>query len=293
MRSISIIGASGFIGRRMYDYLGKHWEGRVQLSGTCFSHQVDPRFHSLDITDREALRFYLVENRFDLVVFLAGIKDIKRCESDPALAARLNVHPMGDLIEIISSSKLPTGVMYLSTDYVFDGRRGSYSDRDMPAPRTVYGATKLSAERMLAGSAVRHAIIRSAAVMGRGGVFYDWLVRQLRTPQDLRLFADVHFSPTPIRLLNEVFCSLIDDETETKGGIIHVVGERRLCRFDFGVILSGLITGACARLVAEYTKDGELFQKDLSMVQSDIVKRKQRVVFEEYLREEAADDQIN
>jgi dTDP-4-dehydrorhamnose reductase len=288
VRTVSIIGASGFVGGRLFRRLREGASDGLEVSGTCHGAPPGEGLSRLDVTDLEALSAHL-ERGFDLVVVAAGTKDVARCEADFAFARALNASPVEEMVRIVERERLHTRIVYLSTDYVFDGERGLYREDDPPDPRTRYGRSKLLGERaVLAGAG--HKVVRSAAVMGRGGRFFDWLVGALGSDGDVPLYEDSYFSPTPAGLLCDAMRALLCGYDAVPQRVLHLVGDRRLSRLDLGRVLAGMIPGAGARLVPVHRRAGKgsQLQRDLSLVPSDLVRRLQPRSFEAYLAEEVA-----
>lgn len=288
MRKVSIIGASGFIGSRLLRHLREVGRGRLEVSGTGFA-RAGGGLDRLDVTDGGALAAHL-EQAFDVVVLAAGTKDVARCEREPAWADALNAEPVEALLHLIRARGIGTRLVYLSSDYVFAGDRGRYREGDPPAPRTAYGRTKARGERALLAAPGRHVVVRSAAVLGRGAVFLEWLLQGLREPGEVALYDDVFNSPTPLGQLVAQLGELILAPDADAAPIVHLVGDRRLSRWETGALVARLV-GARATLVAVHRPpDGVLLQRDLSMVPTPMAGGRPEDL-EAALRRELAGDQ--
>lgn len=288
MRTVSIVGASGLIGARLLARLRSGAGDRLQVSGTGLRRAATPDLTPLDLGDEAALTAHL-ERDFDVLVMAAGTKDVARCEQDPAWALALNAEPVERMVEILERRRLRTRIVYLSTDYVFDGQRGRYAEGDRPAPRTHYGRSKLAGERAVLGAAAGHLVIRSAAVLGPGASFFDWVTAAIRSGRELRLFDDCFASPTPMGLLEDMMLELLCASDQVTERILHLVGEERMSRLEIGERIAAMLPSAGARLISESrSAGGALFQPDLSMVQSDFVRARQRRSLQEYLSGEVA-----
>jgi dTDP-4-dehydrorhamnose reductase len=286
VKTVSILGASGLIGGRLLRRLRSG--GRFLATGTSFRSPPAPGITPLDVTDRAALAAHLAQG-FDSVVVIAGTKDVGRCEEDFAFARALNTTPVEEILRIVDRERLPTRVVYLSSDYVFDGERGLYREDDAPAPATAYGRSKALAERAVAAAGVRHTVVRSAAVMAKGARFFDWLLRELSRGPEVRLYEDSFFSPTPAELLCEAIEALLCDGAERAPQIVHAVGERRLSRHAFGRAIAALMPDARAAVIpAQRAEGGPLFLRDLSLVPSEWLRTRQTRTFDAYLADEIA-----
>jgi dTDP-4-dehydrorhamnose reductase len=286
VRSVSVLGASGLVGARLLRRLRAG--GHLAATGTSFRSPPAPGIAALDVTDRAALAAHLAQG-FDFVVVAAGTKDVRRCEEDFAFAQALNARPVQDIVEIVGRERLPTRVVYLSTDYVFDGERGLYREDDPPAPATAYGRSKALGERAVLGAGGRHKVVRSAAVMAPGARFFDWLLAALARGGEVPLYEDSFFSPTPAELLCELLEAVLREYDALAAPVVHAVGERRLSRHAFGRAVAGRMRDARGAVVpARREAGGPLFQRDLSLVRSEWLAARQRRTFDAYLADEIA-----
>jgi dTDP-4-dehydrorhamnose reductase len=277
---VSIIGASGFIGTHLYNFLKKSDE--YVIKGTCYAHHRLDQFDVLNITDKVALKNYLKTIKPDFLILLAGNKDVKDCEKNYEATYKINTQPMLDIIDIIGECGLKTRTVYFSSDYVFNGQKGDYTDEDEADPKTNYGKTKLLSEKALFDSNLDYVIIRPTAVIGQNGTFWEWLIRSLKEKKEIKLFSNIYFTPTPIGFLCENVENILNNYREFNKKVLHVVGKKKYSRFDFGVYIAGRLGLKTSFILAEKAdlKHGT-FQADLSMIQSKgIVHNKQ---YDEYI----------
>lgn len=156
-----------------------------------------------------------------LVILAGGIKALALCERDPQRAAQKN------LLEPAAIARRAGGiVVYISTDYVFDGRRGGYCATDAPNPKTAYGVSKVRGEDAIL-SCPRGLVVRTAHLVGDGCPWVSWLVQQLATGETVRAWADRFNTPTPVQLLAD---GIIQAAAAGTTGVIHVCGRRRVNR---------------------------------------------------------------
>jgi len=284
---VAIIGASGFIGNTMYGYLTDYLSPAFIVEGTFYKNNYNHELIHLDITDAREVNAFISFRKPNFIVLLAGSKDIKRCESDYRYAYNINTQPVIDLISIIKECKNKSKLIYFSSDYIFDGKRGFYKDNDRPNPQNNYGKTKFLSEQALCVSSIDYKIIRTSAVMGKNGVFFEWLLSSLNRIQELLMFENVYFTPTPIKFLCEIISRVIIDYSQIPQKILHIIGEKRLNRYEFGRLVAEMIGNVKATIKpAKMDFDTSIFLRDLSMIQSAIVKKCQRHTFEQYLESE-------
>lgn len=119
-----------------------------------------------DLTAPEQVRNALASLRPDIVVHTAGMPDLDKCESNPAEAFRVNVGATSSVVSAAEQMKF--GVVLISTDAVFDGLKdGPYEENDVPRPLSVYGQTKLEAEKEVQ-RLQEHWIFRVSVLFGPG-----------------------------------------------------------------------------------------------------------------------------
>lgn len=268
---ILIVGASSFIGFGIYSRLKK--TSKYVIDGTYFKNKKYDDFLFLDITDKNSIKDVLIEKKPDAVLWIAGSKNLKLCQDDMEYAKSVNVYPVKNAINTIKEHGLNTKFMFFSSDYVFDGNNGKYKDNHVPKPNTNYGMSKFLAESQIIASNLDYIIIRTSAVMGKGGTFFDWMLKNLRDSESIDLFENVFFTPTPLGLLVDNVENILNNQ-KWKNGIIHVCGEKKFSRYGFGKYLKNLDNSFKAKINPSLNKLGT-FQSDLSLVSSNCsIKRK-------------------
>lgn len=283
MMNIGIVGSSGFIGKRLYSYLQNH-KFDFKIYPTYYQNHFSEEAIKLDVTNILELEKFLLSTDLDIVVWLSALKDVKKCEEDYNLAYKFNTKPVIDFLNLKIKYSLKTKIIYISSDYVFDGERGNYKETDYPSPRTNYGKTKFLSEKTLIDFGHDYLIIRSSAAMGKGGVFFDWLIESLRREKNLEMYSNIYFTPTPIKMLCQGIFYLIKNYKDKK--IFHVCGPKKFSRYEFAKFVKKLQPAFTCEIKPVLLKGDSIFQKDLSIIQSDICKFFVTKKFEDYMIEE-------
>lgn len=286
MTDVIVVGASSFIGKALYHSLKSRPSLRVR--GTYCHTQVSDELLRVDITSYEDIE-KLVEQAEEFLVWIAGCKDVRQCEEDRGWAESINFLPVKDLLKAIHQSRKHLKVLFISTDYVFDGQRGAYKANEAVCPVTEYGRSNAEAEDILLQSDTDFKIIRTAAVMGRGGVFFDWLVKALKTEGKLSLFENAVFSPTPLKLLTQTLTDVIEEYDSITESIMHVVGNIPMSRYSFGLMVASLLNSRTMLLPTQVDLNHTLFQRDLSLIPSSYMSRYDGVCMEDRISLELAD----
>ena len=180
-----------------------------------------------NLADADALRALVRRVAPDVIVNPAAYTAVDKAESDEATARAVNAVAPAILGE--EGAKLGALVLHYSTDYVFDGtKQGAYTENDAPAPRSVYGRTKLEGEQGLAAANPRHLILRTSWVVGaHGGNFAKTMLRLAGEREKLTVVADQFGAPTPAALLADLSAHLVREHARTRGtgfpyGTYHV-----------------------------------------------------------------------
>lgn len=133
MKKVVVTGASGLIGSRIIELLSEKFEF-IPLS-----------IQEMDITDKDSVHKALHTLSYDLILHLAGYTFVDKAESEKENAFLINETGTKNLMDVVSSTKKQ--FIYISTDFVFDGKNLPYTEKSVPNPLTVYGASKFWGEK--------------------------------------------------------------------------------------------------------------------------------------------------
>ena len=192
-------------------------------------------FIKLDLTLFEKVVELFNEVRPEIIIHMAALGDVNLCEKDKDLAWKVNV----EVTRLLAKLAIKQGslFLYLSTDYVFDGEKGNYSEKDIPNPINFYGLTKLIGEEIVRSSIEKYIIVRTSAIYGLGmgrKNFGKFLVEALSQRQRVKAIVDQWLSPTLNTLLARALVELLEKHVY---GLYHVAGER-VSRYDFAIRLA-------------------------------------------------------
>ncbi|PZD96479.1 dTDP-4-dehydrorhamnose reductase [Paenibacillus sambharensis] len=162
----------------------------------------------LDITDLDACRRVLAEQRPDAVIHCAAYTAVDQAEADPDGAFRVN--GAGTRNMAVAAEEIKAKLVYISTDYVFDGTGTSpYNEYDNTNPMTVYGKSKLAGERLAQTLCSRYFIVRTSWVYGKyGNNFVKTMLKLGPEKKQLKVVHDQIGSPTYTRDLAELLVEL-------------------------------------------------------------------------------------
>lgn len=230
---IWVTGAAGLIGHEL-----------VQIAGNVVpGFEVLPITRSeVDLTDFEAVARRFQADSPNLIIHCAGLTRSPACEADPDLAHRLNVEVTRHLVDLARTSV----ILFFSSDLVFDGDRGNYTELDEPRPLSAYGRSKVAAEHEVLRDP-RHVVLRTSLNYGhsRSGdrSFNEEMALAARQGRTLRLFTDEFRCPiaaaVTARATWELTRAILAPAAQPPPtGIFHLAGSERLSRWQIGELLA-------------------------------------------------------
>lgn len=219
----------------------------------------------LDITDKENISNVLESFKPDIIINCAAYTNVDGSEINKDLAHQVNVEGLRNLIQL---SDINTYLIQISSDYVFDGDSGPYSEDEHTFPVNYYGKTKLEAENILRGTRRKWAIFRpnvlySSDLFSKGN-FFAWVYRSLLKKESISVVTDQISNPTfNLQIVRAIFqCIIMDFE-----GILHIGSDDYMSRYEFALEIAKVF-GFDSTLITKIDTDS-LTQK----VKSYIAKR--------------------
>jgi dTDP-4-dehydrorhamnose reductase len=220
-----ITGARGLLGRTCLGVANEEHEP--------FGFDID----DLDVTDREAVDRAVSDLRPEAVLHCAAYTNVDGAEVEPEHAMEVNARGAEHVAR--AARRVGATVVYVSTDYVFDGEgRVPYRESDVPRPLSQYGRSKLAGERGVVQTAPEtHLIVRTAWLYGGGAGFVDWVCRKLDSGETLRLVTDHVGSPTYAADLAEALLRLVE---QGHRGVYHFVNKGETSWLGWGRAIAEL-----------------------------------------------------
>jgi len=194
----------------------------------------------LDIAQLDKLGAVIREIQPQIIVNAAAYTDVDRAESEPERAMMINAQAPGVMAE--EARAIHAVLIHYSTDYVFDGSKGSpYTETDETNPLNVYGQSKLAGEQAVGQVGGGHVILRTSWVYSlRGNGFVNKILSWSRNQKTLRVVTDQIGSPTWTRILAEVTSAMLArglsgayEYFQERSGVYHLGGLGSVSRFDF------------------------------------------------------------
>jgi dTDP-4-dehydrorhamnose reductase len=236
---ILVTGANGLLGQTVVKLLlEKQYEviatgrGEERVDVNSSSGYI---YKDLDITDGPAIEQLIMEQRPAIIVHAAAMTQVDQCELHKQDCYNINVTATRFIID--AAKAIGARLIFVSTDFVFDGNNGPYTENDEPAPVNYYGSTKLVAEKAVMESGLDYAIARTILVYGSvpatGRTNIVGFVRQnLEANKPIKMVTDQVRTPTFVDDLAKGIILIIEKNGK---GIYHLSGEQEMTPYDIAI----------------------------------------------------------
>lgn len=235
MKKVVITGSNGLLGQSLVYLLLKN-KKEYQVfgfsKGANRSGREDFNYVSIDLTDEKELKRALLKIKPDAIVNTAAMTQVDDCEVHKNECDVLNVEVVKWLKEV--SEIINCHLIHLSTDFIFDGKKGYYKETDEPNPLSYYGNSKVKSEEILLKSTIDFTIIRTILVYGK---VFDmsrtnivlWVKEMLENGKEITIVNDQFRMPTFVDDL-ALSCKLAVDKRAT--GIFHISSTKLMSVYD-------------------------------------------------------------
>ena len=228
-----VTGSAGLVGQQVVKDLSK--------SNQVFScyNESKPEYGNsvkMDLKNYEMVSSILTEIKPDVVIHLGAMTGVDLCEKEKTSASEINTKAT----EIIAKecSKLNSFLVYVSTDYVFDGNFGMYKEDDVANPLGFYGKSKLEGEKAVQNFSTNWCIARTSTPFGLHPTkksFPMWVIENLQKQKQIDVLIDQFTSPTYVPNLSRM---LIEISERHITGIIHAAGASKISRYQMASMVS-------------------------------------------------------
>jgi len=237
IKKILVTGSAGLIGTQIVkDLLDNH-----KQVYSCYN-KTKPELGiitHLDLTKKDDIVNTMNRIKPDVVIHLGAMTDVELCETETELAKKINT----DATEILAleSEKYNTFFVYMSTDYVFDGKVGMKKENDKTNPINFYGKSKLDGERVFKKITTPNVIVRTSTPFGLHSKkisFPIWVKKNLELEKEISVVVNQYTSPSYVPNISKMIIEIMERKIT---GIIHLAGATKISRYDFAVQISKII----------------------------------------------------
>jgi len=262
MEKLLIIGVSGLTGYK----LAKLSSNKYKVFGTYNHRSIiieNCELYQLDKTNKKLTNSLLKKINPDVIVDCSALHNVDYCETHKEETWKVNVDAPKFIAKI--SKEIGARMIYISTDYVFDGTKGSYTEESQPNPLNYYGISKLEGEQEIAKTKTDYAICRTSLIYGwnpnelmgktsssgKSQNYVIWVLNKLRSGENVNIVTDQYSTPTLADNLAEAILTLSNSNLQ---GIFHTAGKACINRFDFTLKIAEVF-GINKSLISPTTSD--------------------------------------
>ena len=238
MKIFLITGSNGLLGQKLVHALLKRSDVKIiatSVGDNRMSKKDGYIYEPLNITNKAEVEESIKKYLPDIIINTAAMTNVDACESKREECWALNVGAVQNIADAIAAYSPKTHLIHLSTDFIFDGEKGSeYVETDVPNPGSYYALTKLESEKLLQKSTIKWAVARTMIVYGvadnisRTNIVL-WAKDALTKGQKINIIDDQFRAPTLAEDLADG-CVLIADKGAT--GVYHISGPKTYSILD-------------------------------------------------------------
>ena len=231
---VLITGGSGLLGSALSFYLKDFFD----VTSTYTSHKFAVEGCNtiqLDVADQKDSIDTIKKIKPNVIIHAAALVGVGLCEKNPELAHKINVEGTKNIVE--ASKKANSKLVYISTDYVFDGRKGNHSEDEKPNPINIYGKTKYEGELLI--DTDKNAIIRTSIygwnIIKDKRSFSTWIIDDLKNNKQVNVFND---NINSMMLVNNLAVALKEFIDKDLNGIMNLASSESTSKYEFAVKLA-------------------------------------------------------
>lgn len=235
MDKVLITGANGLLGQKCVQLFSPDYEVLgIDIQDNAYVKNKNYVYQKSDITQRTTLKKDVLPFFPKYIINTAAYTNVDGAEANKEVCWKINVEGVKNLIYI--AGKINAKIIHISTDYVFDGENGPYTETDTPKPLGYYGKAKLASENVLIQCDLEFAIARTMVLYGAANNvrpnFVTWLIEKLRNKEKLTIVDDQFGNPTLADDLALAIKQIIQHE---KWDLFHVSGGELVDRYTFAL----------------------------------------------------------
>jgi dTDP-4-dehydrorhamnose reductase len=251
-KKILITGANGFLGQFLVRDL---WQKGYEVIATGkgenrlpFTYTERFTYDTLDIGKSASVHSVFDKHKPNLVIHAAAITQVDDAERNTELAEQINVQGTAEVL--VDAETYAEYILFISTDFVFDGNKGMYEEEDDLQPLSFYGFTKMQAEAIMSTAEIPYSIVRTCLVYGKplSGArsnIIQWVSGKLQANEAIKVVNDQVRTPTYVEDLSKAIVQLVEQRLT---GIYHISGKEVFTPYEMAVATANYL-GADTSLI--------------------------------------------
>lgn len=234
MTKFLIVGASGLIGGAL---LNEALKTEHNALGTSYKQNLsDPHFTTTDINNDDSVANTFRQFKPDVVYACAALANVDYCQTHKEESRATNYDGIKRIADFCN--EFNSRLVFLSTDYVFNGKNGPYTEDATPSPINFYGEHKLLAEQYVKANSKNHLIVRTTITFGnerKEKNFYLVLRSKLSQGQEMKVPTDQFGSPSYNKSIAKALVELGNSDLQ---GVLNISSDSFLSRFEFALLIA-------------------------------------------------------
>jgi len=272
---ILVIGASGLIGQELIHQLSKiDYNVIAGVNTRTIYSEIPITQVKIDLLSQDNVKKIIISESPDVIINLAAISSMQKCEKERDIAYNLNVQGVNYLLNSISCLENKPLFVQFSTDHVFngfDGKNGNYNEEDFPDPTNYYGETKFDSEKIIDQSkSLDSIIVRTSLTFGdyrytdgnRPDRLHQMIIKKLKKGENFEVDVNSVISPTYLEYLCEGIIFLLENQNR---GTFHISGRDALSKYEFAREIAELFSSEYEKRISLREQQGDIKNTSLNV----------------------------
>ncbi|HFS68101.1 MAG TPA: SDR family oxidoreductase [Flavobacteriia bacterium] len=240
-KKILITGSNGLLGQKLMQFFALHTDFKVvgaSRGKNRLTSVSNFKYYNANLSDSNVLEEILLTEKPTIIINCVAMTNVDQCEENKTECDQINVETVKSIVNYCKENDAK--LIHLSTDFVFDGKKGNYKETDLVNPLNYYGMSKLKSENLITNNLIDFAIIRTILVYGttentnRGNIV-SWVKENLENNKDINVVNDQLRMPTLVDDLVKAIDLVIAKNAK---GIFHISSNELLSIYDIALIIA-------------------------------------------------------
>lgn len=202
MKRILVTGSNGLLGQNLVKFLvGQKFDlFAISRGENRLSYEEGYSYSDINLEEYEKVKLFIRDIKPEVIIHTAAMTNVDRCELEKEACYNANVEVVKNLVECCKQYNIH--LIHLSTDFIFDGKKGYYKESDQANPINYYGWSKLKSEKLILESHIKFTILRTILVYGlteelKSNIIF-WVKNNLEAKKDISVVTDQFRMPTHV-----------------------------------------------------------------------------------------------